>query len=234
MVKNIFILLIVGCSSIISALCQSNESVDSELYYSSNIAQINKELKKNEQPKTGNKEEKNKSEKKQDEKLPPEEKPLTPSQEDSIRKLLLYYNRFQDTTVIVLNDLKVESEKSYLEGFDNAVEEFDNEKFDDALVKFKLYAETLPPNDSLFFEIEFFIAECYVAKDDLNSAKVKLEKIQINPKATDAVMEKVLVRLGQIWCVLDNEFKAEQYFKLLRSKYPKSIYIPLADCDVVK
>jgi TolA-binding protein len=163
-----------------------------------------------------------------------EEIKFTPAQEDSLRKMIDFYNRFSDTTFIKLDDIQVKSEKTYLQGYDLAVEDFDAGNYEEALNKFKLYAETLPPSDSLYFEIDFFIAECYVAQNDLNNAKYILEHIELNPDATDAVMEKVLVRIGQIWCVLDNQSRAEQYFTLLRDKYPNSIYIALADCSLVR
>ena len=59
-------------------------------------------------------------------------------------------------------------------------------------------------------------------------------QIENDPMLTDIVNERVLVRLGQIYCVEKDQQKAEDYFKLLRNTYPESIYIPLADCDVVK
>ena len=153
---------------------------------------------------------------------------------DSLKKIAEYYAQFSDTTIVNMDDIVMISEDSYLQGFDSAVEKFDSGEYELALSKFQVYSETLPPSDSLYFETLFFISECYIALDNLNKAKNLLEELEVFGGVPDTVMEKVLVRIGQIWCVLDDELQAEAYFQMLRKKYPKSKYLPLANCSVVR
>ncbi len=153
---------------------------------------------------------------------------------DSLQKIAEYYAQFSDTTIIDLDEVILSDDETYMQSFDKAIELFDSGDFSEALSMFEVYAGTLPPSDSLYHETLFFIGECYISMDNLNKAKALLEELEAFPGVADGVMEKVLVRLGQIWCVLDDELRAEAYFQMLREKYPNSIYIPLADCSVVK
>jgi TolA-binding protein len=153
---------------------------------------------------------------------------------DSLQRIAEYYAQFSDTTIIDLDEVILAGDETYMQSFDKAVEIFDEGHFAEALSMFEVYSETLPPSDSLYHETLFFISECYVSMDNLNKAKALLEELEIFPGVDDAVMEKVYVRLGQIWCVLDDELRAEAYFQMLREKYPNSVYIPLANCSVVK
>lgn len=153
---------------------------------------------------------------------------------DSIAKIRTYYERFADTTSILMEDIVLVDEGNYLQGYDGAVAEFDAGNFREALDRFQVYSETLPPSDSLYFESLFFIAECHIALDNINKAKQLLEELERFGGIPGAVMQKVLVRTGQIYCVYGDEPTAEAYFAKLKKEYPNSPYIPLADCSVVR
>ena len=142
--------------------------------------------------------------------------------------------RFSDTTLIMLPTITAERSNSLSDDFDIAVRMFDDEKYDEACPKLKTYAETLTQGDSLYYEARFFYSECLLQQNKIAEGKSILMQIENDPMLTDIVNERVLVRLGQIYCVEKDQQKAEDYFKLLRNTYPESIYIPLADCDVVK
>lgn len=152
---------------------------------------------------------------------------------DSLERIANYYAQFNDTTNIRLENIVMVGQESYMDEYNAIIAEFDKGNFKEALASFEVYAGILPADDSLFYETQFFISECYISLNFLNRAKGLLEQLEGSTSIPDEVMQKVLVRLGQVWCVLDDKINAETYFNLLRQKYPNSKYLPLADCSVV-
>lgn len=142
--------------------------------------------------------------------------------------------RFSDTTLIMLPTITAEKKVILNDDFDKAVYMFDAENFSEACPKFKTYSETLTTGDSLYYEAKFFYSECLFQQNKVKDGKSILMQIESDKALTNIVRERVLVRLGQIYCIEGNEKQADTYFRTLRNDYPKSIYIPLANCDVVK
>lgn len=155
-------------------------------------------------------------------------------QKDSVQQADVLKQRFSDTTFIVLPTVIAEKNSALSDEFDYIVNLFDTEKYDEACPKFKTYAETLTPGDSLYYEAKFFHSECLIQQNRMIEGKEILLQIENDERLTDLVRERVLVRMGQIYCVEKNFEKAESYFTHLKKRYPKSIYIPLADCNVIK
>ncbi|MFP4528992.1 MAG: tetratricopeptide repeat protein [Candidatus Kapaibacterium sp.] len=119
------------------------------------------------------------------------------------------------------------------EQFREAVEKFDNEEYGLACKDFEQFARALPPGDSLYFEARFYWSECRIIYNEIAIARDILSEIIEDDRCPDSVTEKALVRLGQIFCVLGYESRAEGYFDRLRKEFPASIYIPLANCESV-
>ncbi len=143
--------------------------------------------------------------------------------------------RFQDTAVVVMPVAQNGTQSRGLEDFfDEAVHDFDKENYKTACSKFDAFSGMLRKNDSLYFETMFFKSECKILNNELGSAKTILETLLDNNKTPTAILEKILVRLGQVYCVTDSKAKAEEMFTRLKTEYPNSIYLRLADCSVVK
>jgi TolA-binding protein len=134
----------------------------------------------------------------------------------------------------VLPAVTAEKIEEFSDDFRKAVRDFDNEEYSKACPKFKSFSETFSPGDSLYYEANFFYSECLIQDNKIKEGKALLKMIENDKLLTDIVRERVLVRLGQIYCLENNETQAQEYFRTLRNDYPKSIYIPLADCSVVK
>ncbi len=115
-----------------------------------------------------------------------------------------------------------------------ALDEFDDGNYDKACAEFELLSGTLPARDPLRYESLFMLAECAAVRDQLVTAVRLLESLYNDAAAPPAVSEKVLVRLGQLYCVLGDDARAEQLFDLFRSTYPASTYLSLADCSSVR
>ncbi len=141
-------------------------------------------------------------------------------------------DRFSDTTVIIVQPSPVTAHNSLVSRFEKSAEDFDNERYEESCGKFRLYAETFAKEDSLRYESLFYHCECLILENKINEAQAILEDI-FDSSAPDAVKEKVIVRLGQIHCVNGDKKEAQTLFDLLRNRFPSSIYIPVANCDVV-
>ena len=115
-----------------------------------------------------------------------------------------------------------------------ALDKFDKGNFDEACTEFELLSGTLPARDPLRYEALFMLAECAAVRDQLVTGVRLLESLNADAATPPAVAEKVMVRLGQLYCVLGDDAQAEQLFDLFRSTYPSSAYLPLADCSSVR
>jgi TolA-binding protein len=160
-------------------------------------------------------------------------------------------NRFTDTTIIKLpdithsgrtNDNKEISENSnsdssisgmneFNSAFEIALKEFDNRKFGSAYQKFNNLKSTLTDTDSLYFESDFYMAECLISENKLNEAKKILDLLEVNKNVPDVILEKIFVRLGQIYCQRNDKKTAASYFSKLEMANPKSIYLSVANCN---
>ena len=157
-------------------------------------------------------------------------------------------SRFQDTSVIELptliasrdtNSIEVKevqvanSHQTAIALFESALQEFDNQQFTECCSKFNTIAETFLPTDSLFFEAKFYECECKIVDNKVVDAKLLLEALYGDPDIPKNVLERVIVRLGQIQCLLKNPADAKHYFDELKNKYPNSIYLKVANCDAI-
>ncbi len=94
--------------------------------------------------------------------------------------------------------------------------------------------ETLPENDSLWFESSFYAAECLVTQSKVDAAGRILRTLLDSEGLPPDILEKVLVRLGQVYCYQKKHEAAEKLFKRLKEEFPESIYIPVANCESIK
>ena len=92
---------------------------------------------------------------------------------------------------------------------------------------------TLSPADSLYYEITFYLSECLIVKDKFVEAEEVLKMLVNRPNIPSDVIQKSLVRLGQIYCVVSRPAEANKVFTKLKTDFPRSKYIPLANCESV-
>lgn len=154
-------------------------------------------------------------------------------------------NRFLDTTYIKLPDITQNNKKvdnnansqdngaytKIIMAFNNALNDLDNQDYTSAYKKFNNLKSTLDDRDSLYFESDFYMAECLISQNKLIDAKKILDNLETKSDTPSAVSEKVFVRLGQIYCQKNDKKSAAQYFSKLEILNPKSIYLPVANCD---
>lgn len=152
--------------------------------------------------------------------------------------------RFEDTTKIEMEPIyalkyqqsssdksKINPIESELESANQLLEKGESEK---ARQKFAILASTLPNGDSLYYEAKFGEIECLIAQNNIVKAKELLLELNNDKNITSEPEEKTLVRLGQIECIQNNSTMAEIYFNKLKNKYPRSIYIKVANCNFLK
>lgn len=83
------------------------------------------------------------------------------------------------------------------------------------------------PRTSLAPNAQYWIAECYYEKKDLQKASEEFEKL-LQSYPTSEKTPKALYKLGLIYLDLDNRIKANRYFGELLDKYPQSPEAKLA------
>lgn len=88
--------------------------------------------------------------------------------------------------------------------------------------------------EPLWFETCYSLAECHISENNFQPALNELESILIYEEIPKEIREKALIRAGQIECILGNKVNSSKYFITLRKEFPKSIYLPLADCNKIK
>jgi len=145
-----------------------------------------------------------------------------------------------DTVKIVLKEIEIkktdpiESEVSYknlTKEFERAIADFDKENYNKAMQQFSFFKETLMPSDSLYYESMFFMSECQISMGNYSSAEEILTILLETENFENKTNEKSLLRMGQIKCATNDERKANSLFKEFKNKYPKSIYLKLANCN---
>lgn len=145
-----------------------------------------------------------------------------------------YKERFTDTTIIKMPDVvpeKVTLSKEIGDLFASALEDFDKKDFKSAKQKFNSIKNTVNDADSVSFEANFYIIECMVSENKLLESKKELETMLGDIRIHDSLLERVLVRLGQIHCAFKENKAAVQYFSRLADINPNSIYLKVANCD---
>jgi TolA-binding protein len=131
---------------------------------------------------------------------------------------------------IVLNSQSVSEPIDIIRDYEDALTQFDMGNYSAAERKLQALSETLKEDDTLTFETKFYIAECHIAKNEFSQALELLKKLNKSADKNGDLKQKTLVRLGQIYCVLNMKKDAENYFNELKKKYPNSIYNQLGQC----
>ncbi len=145
------------------------------------------------------------------------------------------YVRFKDTLTVVLPPVMTfDKTQSIDNDFDKAVNDFENREYDSACERIEVYTGIFTQTDSLYFEAKYYLCECYIIKGNANKAIEILNGIINDDNLTESVRERVLVRLGQLYCLVGNKLEAENLFSRLKKQYPNSIYLPYANCDKIK
>jgi hypothetical protein len=138
--------------------------------------------------------------------------------------------RFKDTVVVNTgipdNDLTKQMTQ--------ADELFKKKKIRQACDLYEQVSQTVAEGDSLDYEVRFMISECSSENQDFEKSLKILQALSSSEGIPDNVLEKTLVRLGQVNCVLEKKTSAAEAFTLLKKRFPKSVYLQLATCDSVK
>jgi TolA-binding protein len=110
---------------------------------------------------------------------------------------------------------------------------FDKGEYKNAKDMFTTIAESTSSEDSIHCESTFMIAECLVQLNELPKAKEILYALSNNTHVSTTLLEKVLIRSGQVLCALDDVESATIYFKRLQIEYPQSRFSSMATCNSV-
>lgn len=123
------------------------------------------------------------------------------------------------------------SSRSHL--LETAITQIENGNIDNGCAKIREFLSSSPPPDSLYFEAKFYEAECAIQNNKLNAALDLLLQLQKDHRIPNLLWQKTTVRIGQVYCVLNNRGRAQYYFQLVLSRFPDSPYRAVATCDAV-
>jgi len=140
--------------------------------------------------------------------------------------------RFSDTTYIYLSKIDKPANinnSDYLK----AVQIYEAGDYGKSCEMFDKMKNQFNESDTTYYNVLFYCSECLIIEEDLYGAESILKELLVNPQTSNSISQKVLVRLGQVYCVLGNKEMANTLFKKLRQEYPNSVYIPLANCESV-
>jgi len=115
-----------------------------------------------------------------------------------------------------------------------AVDLYEQNKIDKAQEKLVAILSTLSKENRQYYQARYYLSECDISKNKLKVAKKNLEELFNTETLEDEILEKVILRLGQIECFNKNNEKANEYFEELKDRFPRSELIKLANCDFAK
>jgi TolA-binding protein len=138
-----------------------------------------------------------------------------------------------DTTYIYLTpEINEHGETSDLTSeYWKAVDEFNNEDYANSCNRFKKFVEAHKERDSVFYDSKFYLAECLIMNQDLESAEKMLQYILEQQSVPSEIIEKSIVRLGHIYCAQNKNALATRMFNRLKNEFPDSKYLKVASCD---
>ncbi len=124
-----------------------------------------------------------------------------------------------------------ESEWALLEEAIQLIEQYQTDAGCD---KLQAFLSRYPIQDSAYYEAKYYEAECMIQHQRFAQALTALRNLNAVPHLPSQIHQKVLVRIGQLYCVLKQPAKAEQYFTQLKTLYPNSPFRRLANCDFLR
>jgi TolA-binding protein len=157
-----------------------------------------------------------------------------PKKNFQAQKPVILKGRFSDTTVIYLSEDSKYSADAGSSPFQNmylqAVSFFNNDDYTNACNLFKNIVDKYTEKDDIYYDSRFYTSECLILANDLETAEKLLLNTLDAPAISGNITEKVLVRLGHIYCLQNKESVAQRYFTRLKNEYPNSEYLKVASC----
>lgn len=153
---------------------------------------------------------------------------ITTQQQTENNKFILYDKRSLDTTIIYLNTIQKPTLKNK---FDEALQNVEKGNYQKAHNELKVIYESIEPDNDLYNIVIYYLAECELYLNKIDDAEKKFIMIIENNDNHEAIIERSLIRLGQIYCLRKQNEKAQQYFNKLKEHYPESLYLKFANCS---
>ncbi|TAL68611.1 MAG: hypothetical protein EPN82_10050 [Bacteroidetes bacterium] len=150
-------------------------------------------------------------------------------------------SRFTDTTKVVIKPnirtthVSINTQlDSAIFNFEKGSEEGDIEKRDKSCLEIRSFAETFAEGDSLKFEALFYKCECLIYKENYAEAEKELSDLINDKQIPNSVLERSLIRLGQVYCAMERSKEANAIFAKFNKIFPNSIYKEFANCESIR
>ena len=150
-------------------------------------------------------------------------------------------SRFTDTANVVVKpnirttNISINSQlDSSIFNYEKGNEDGDSEKMDKACLEINSFAETFAEGDSLKYEALFYKCECLIYKVKYYEAAKELLEIITDKRLPKSVLERALIRLGQVYCAMNKGKEASDTFAKFNRLFPNSIYKEFANCESLR
>jgi predicted negative regulator of RcsB-dependent stress response len=105
--------------------------------------------------------------------------------------------------------------------------EFTERKYDEAITNYETYMGKVSENDPYKSLARLSLSVCYEEKGQFDKAIEPLEKIMEGPD--DSIKEQAMLSMARIYRLSSKQDKSNEILKQFKEKFPKSIYVDLAD-----
>lgn len=105
---------------------------------------------------------------------------------------------------------------------------FAQKKYDEAIAKYEEYLGKLSENDPYQYLTMLSLSVCYEEKGDYEKAIQSLEKI-IAAGTDDFFKEQAMLSLARVYRLSGKQDKSNETLKQFKEKFPKSVFLELAD-----
>ncbi len=136
--------------------------------------------------------------------------------------------RHKDTTIIYLNTIEKNPINTKL---NEAVKDIDNENYKKAYSQLNTIFESIQPENKLYNIVYYYLGECELFLNKIEEAEKRFNRIISSKDNSEAIIERSLIRMGQINCLRKQNEKALFYFQKLKEDFPNSIYSAFAKCS---
>jgi predicted negative regulator of RcsB-dependent stress response len=108
-----------------------------------------------------------------------------------------------------------------------AYSKFNKKQYDDAIAKYEEFLGKVSENDPYKSLVRLSLSVCYEEKGEFDKAIEPLQKVMEGPD--DSVKEQAMLSLARIYRLSNKQDKSDETLKQFKEKFPKSVFLDLAD-----
>jgi predicted negative regulator of RcsB-dependent stress response len=108
-----------------------------------------------------------------------------------------------------------------------AYAKFEQKKYDEAISMYEEYLDKVSDNEPYNSLTRMALSTCYEQKGEYDKAITSLEKIIEGPD--DYIKEQAMLNLARVYRLAGKQDKSDEIIAEFKEKFPKSVYLDMAD-----